>query len=442
MAAAPQDHNTKSVAIVPLPPTHTKTDDNITKDDALHNHTLVKRLQKSCQKGDVQVVRGIIAGAEEAIGERPHSLPQYLKIQEILSHADKNDGWSALHFAAQGTTPQHTQIIKMLCKAGANVNLPDKMRKWTPLHLAAQFAEESGISELIEALADRQARDKFGQKPKDCANGPNRRKLLERPLDTLNTLLVRVKGVIQDYRERGNQFSKDQAVSKVGQVDSMRRIELINELRKELQEAVTNSKHDLELIDYRLNTLMDRPMEKEHYEDFTTGFQQCKNLIQLKKDLEQEKAELDEGEPEVHELQMIVATEYLLAALSEIDVKFRDLQIMTAGLPVGTVTAELKVKRAQTYRKCHEHIDLAIAKGKKGEESYSPEQGHWGNPEVLKTTQQLCLKFEKTEFLVEEKSKRQLEKDVLEMMVPYRPVPTDKEKREGEACTADSCSCQ
>jgi len=408
-----------------------KAEEEVIADDK----ALVKRLHKSCQKGDVQVVRGVIAGVEEAMGERPHTKHQHAVVRKILSTQDKEE-WSALHFAAQGTTPQHTQIIKMLCKAGADVNCKDN-RGWGPLHLAAQFAEEAGIHELIESLADRQMKDKNLMTPMACANGVIRRRLLERPQDRLEFLLIKVRAVIAEHEARGNKFTKVRETN-------FKRIENINELCKELTDALVCSRHDLSLIERRLEKMMDSPMD-DHV-SFTQGFNQCKDLINLKSDLRKEQDELDEGMPEVLALQMIVATEYLLVALAWVYDKFLELRLELSLLVPGGLNADFKVKRLSTYRKCLEKIDVALNKGKKGGEDAPLDQGHWASKDVLQTATNMLEAFGDTEYHTQDKQKKQFEKEVVEALTAYKPEPGPEDVKLGSDGAAfeavAQCSCQ
>jgi len=72
----------------------------------------------------------------------------------IVAGADTNaaedDGWTALHWAAEGG---YADIIKLLINAGADVN-SRSVTGWTPLHSAACGGDVVATAVLLEAGAD------------------------------------------------------------------------------------------------------------------------------------------------------------------------------------------------------------------------------------------------------------------------------------------------
>ena len=133
------------------------------------------------------------------------ALDAWLRADPTLVHAYSFDGWTALHLAAEfgqveavrallaasadpntgsrgdtGNTPLsvactiqgNEEIAVLLLVAGADVNahLEDGA---TPLHRAAENADEPMVRALLAHGADRAARDKHGQTPRDIALNTN-----------------------------------------------------------------------------------------------------------------------------------------------------------------------------------------------------------------------------------------------------------------------------
>lgn len=134
---------------------------------------------EAAEAGDVDMLQRELNDAKDR-----GDLSSYLATKDA-------DHWTALHFAAQGGTPNHTSCILVLVEHDADVGARDR-QGWTPLHVAAQFAEPEGITALLDHYADRQAKDVTGHTPRDCSNGPDRRRLLERPFFRMEQTLGKV----------------------------------------------------------------------------------------------------------------------------------------------------------------------------------------------------------------------------------------------------------
>jgi cytohesin len=95
-----------------------------------------------------------------------------LAVQELLaaganvSVADKDDGWTALHFAVRPDGPfnrGHFRVVRALLKAGANPDVRDKSGV-APLSLVMD-GDRKTIAVLLKAGADINAQDKSGRTP-------------------------------------------------------------------------------------------------------------------------------------------------------------------------------------------------------------------------------------------------------------------------------------
>lgn len=131
------------------------------------------------------------------------ALGAWLQADPVLAHAYSFDGWTALHLAAQyghvevvrallaasadpdagsrgdsGNTPLgvacdfqgNEEIAAVLLGAGADVNARMQYGV-TPLHRAAENADEPMVRLLLAHGADREARDEHGQTPGDAGAG-------------------------------------------------------------------------------------------------------------------------------------------------------------------------------------------------------------------------------------------------------------------------------
>jgi len=102
-------------------------------------------------------------------------------LQELVSQIssvniqDSPLGNSALHYSSQSG---HIDCIKVLLKAGANVNLQNKTGE-TPLHKASWRGNLEAIQLLVEHGANVTIRNKQGQTPKDVAKNGQTVELLK-----------------------------------------------------------------------------------------------------------------------------------------------------------------------------------------------------------------------------------------------------------------------
>ncbi len=86
-------------------------------------------------------------------------------------------GWSALHYAAHHG---HTEVVKTLIQAGANLNVQPKIDGRTPLHFAAIApARLDAAIELINFGADVTLKDSKRRTPFDMPNGRTVREYYE-----------------------------------------------------------------------------------------------------------------------------------------------------------------------------------------------------------------------------------------------------------------------
>lgn len=138
--------------------------------------TLIHRLEtneKDMDNATAQVEVLLRHGADTSI-HASNAFPR--AISPILSCAAKNgvpgivsallsagldpnerdkQGWTSLHDAAQG---DHLDALRLLLRAGADVNAPTDRGKWTPLHLACRYTSPDCVLELLRWGADPDAR--------------------------------------------------------------------------------------------------------------------------------------------------------------------------------------------------------------------------------------------------------------------------------------------
>lgn len=90
----------------------------------------------------------------------------------LLSGANPNQGdkfgWSALHHAITPSDGADLDLISILVKHGANVNIQDN-RLRTPLHRAAQYGQLQAVLLLLKLGADPNIKDCMGWTPADRA---------------------------------------------------------------------------------------------------------------------------------------------------------------------------------------------------------------------------------------------------------------------------------
>jgi ankyrin repeat protein len=88
--------------------------------------------------------------------------------------APSQDRWTPLHYALLAhndriPNPERIDILRLLIARKADVNAPAGAWKVTPLHLAIARGTPAMVQVLLEAGADRGARDTDGQIPLDAA---------------------------------------------------------------------------------------------------------------------------------------------------------------------------------------------------------------------------------------------------------------------------------
>ncbi len=89
----------------------------------------------------------------------------------IARGADVNKpGWTPLHYAATGTSPQ---MVQLLLDENAYIDA-ESPNGTTPLMMAAQYGPESIIQLLLEAGADPQLKNQLGLSATDFANRVSR----------------------------------------------------------------------------------------------------------------------------------------------------------------------------------------------------------------------------------------------------------------------------
>jgi len=204
-----------------------------------HNRFLVEAIQSK----DVQAVENVIGKYEKAKAQK--------KLEEVLKLTDE-DGWTPLHYAAHGNTKYHEKMVTLLCKAKSDPNAQDSMG-WGPLHVAAQFASTAAIKELMEYFANRQAKDKEGRRPVDCANGEERIRLLRRPF-------YRVEQTMKKVTEC---FTMDSFVKRgLPTAPGYKENWCSEDLVSQYDEEIADCQHDIDLRKEKLDTKMNALQEK------------------------------------------------------------------------------------------------------------------------------------------------------------------------------------
>eukprot|EP00746_Dinoflagellata_sp_MGD_P007617 gnl/MRDRNA2_/MRDRNA2_115103_c0_seq1.p1 gnl/MRDRNA2_/MRDRNA2_115103_c0~~gnl/MRDRNA2_/MRDRNA2_115103_c0_seq1.p1 ORF type:complete len:398 (+),score=113.34 gnl/MRDRNA2_/MRDRNA2_115103_c0_seq1:78-1271(+) len=209
-----------------------------------HKRFLIEAIESK----DVQAVELMVSKYQKAGAEK--------KFQTLLSLAD-DEGWTPLHYAAHGGTKHHTKMITVLLQAKSDPNQQDN-QGWGPLHVAAQFAETDGIKELMEYFANRQAKDKAGRRPVDCANGEERVRLLRRPYYRVEQTMKKVtEGFRMDY------FAK-RGLPVTG---SYKEDWCSEDLVEQYDEEISTCQHDLDLrkekLDGQMQALQDKVKSRE-----------------------------------------------------------------------------------------------------------------------------------------------------------------------------------
>ena len=122
------------------------------------NRELNRQLLDAARMGHVESVRRLLAeGADTETRKAKKEVPR---------SEDRTLGWRPLHWAADNG---HASVVEMLIQAGANKEAKDKHGR-TPLHVAA-WRHPSVVKVLIQAGARTKAKDKNGLTPLHYAEG-------------------------------------------------------------------------------------------------------------------------------------------------------------------------------------------------------------------------------------------------------------------------------
>ena len=97
------------------------------------------------------------------------------EVKALLAQgADANKaGWTPLHYASTGTTPQQGAIVDLLLREYAYIDAPSPNGS-TPLMMAAKYADVGVVKQLLEEGADPQLRNQLGLSAVDFAQQAHR----------------------------------------------------------------------------------------------------------------------------------------------------------------------------------------------------------------------------------------------------------------------------
>lgn len=97
----------------------------------------------------------------------------------IARDADVNKpGWTALHYAASGTTPEHARIIALLLENHAYIDAASP-NGTTPLMMAAQYGTSDAVQLLLDEGADPSLKNQLGLSASDFALRVSRKETAE-----------------------------------------------------------------------------------------------------------------------------------------------------------------------------------------------------------------------------------------------------------------------
>jgi ankyrin repeat protein len=97
----------------------------------------------------------------------------------IARDADVNKpGWTPLHYAASGTTPEHARIIALLLENHAYIDAASP-NGTTPLMMAAQYGTSDAVQLLLDEGADPSLKNQLGLSASDFALRVSRKETAE-----------------------------------------------------------------------------------------------------------------------------------------------------------------------------------------------------------------------------------------------------------------------
>lgn len=313
-------------------------------EDEAERRKLVARLQAAAQNGEVKVVEKVL----DCFGKDQDEHVQ-LALSQFLSSQDA-DGWTALHFACQGGTAAHTLIIRRLCKSKADVNVVDK-QGWSPLHVAAQFAEEPILDILIQYLADRKLKDNNDMSPNECANGEARRLKLRLPESVLEELLVDVKKSVDDL----------QLVPTLTEEELMK----LEKLEHHVQDQILRAQGDIDRRETRVKELMEEDLGDA---TMVARMNQVKNMVKFKKEVKNLKALMANASGLLTALREKTSNSHILIAVQELET----MVLMFETKLLSMDASHMKKNKCATYSALPPHFERQIARGRKHRVSSLP----------------------------------------------------------------------
>lgn len=97
----------------------------------------------------------------------------------IARDADVNKpGWTPLHYAASGTTPEHAVIMALLLEHHAYIDAASPNGS-TPLMMAAQYGTRQALQLLLDEGADPALKNQLGLSASDFAQRVDRKEVVE-----------------------------------------------------------------------------------------------------------------------------------------------------------------------------------------------------------------------------------------------------------------------
>lgn len=287
--------------------------DDVSAQQLKHKRFLIEAIQSK----DVQAVESMINKYKKAGAEK--------KFQTLLALADE-EGWTPLHYAAHGGTKHHTKMISLLLEAKSDPNQQD-LQGWGPLHVAAQFADTDAINVLMENFANRQAKDKEGRRPVDCANGEERIRLLRRPFYRVQQTM---KKVTENFQMDG--------LAKIGlpTIPGYKDDWCSEELSDQYAEEITTCQHDLDIRKGKLDKSMEnlKNKMKNREIDPITFAKESAPLGAEQLTLSVEQAGVAESRNLLKQMKKKRADAALVQALRKVKAKLNSMRAMQVSNPI------------------------------------------------------------------------------------------------------------